>query len=194
VDDVLRSGRLVLSAAIAAAVSYGCGAGAAAPVGVSPPRAVEPVVAADAAAEAAPVPADFRTRLSRTSDRFPSRGHADRFDAVVWANDGARAADASGGEFADGAMFVEEAIGHAVTDGGAMGLLAMEKRSGVWQFAAVGVEGEVVNDARVAACVACHREAPHDFVFVTPGQSSSAAARAATTVTAPIPVTTAATR
>jgi hypothetical protein len=201
------------------AAAMGCGGAEVGLVGVSPPRAVEPAAVLDAGAEEAPVPPDFRAHLSRVSDRFLSRGHADRFDGVVWASEDAAVAAASGGDFADGARFVEEAFGRDVTDGGAAGLLAMEKRAGVWHFAAVGPDGDVAGDARTSACVTCHRDAPHDFVFATPApsggvpvslpdagaagsargvappaQSSSAAARAASTAIAPAPVTTPATR
>jgi hypothetical protein len=209
---------LALGVAVVAA-AMGCGGAEVGLVGVSPPRAVEPAAMLDAGAEETPVPADFRAHLSRVSDRFLSRGHADRFDGVVWASEEAAVAAASGSDFADGARFVEEAFGRDVTDGGAAGLLAMEKRAGVWHFAAVGPDGDVAGDARTGACAACHREAPHDFVFVTPApsagapaslpgagaagsahsaappaQSSSAAARAASTAIAPAPVTTPATR
>jgi hypothetical protein len=207
---------------IAVAAAVGCGGAEVGLVGVSPPRAVEPAAGLDAGAEEAPVPADFRARLSRVSDRFLSRGHADRFDGVVWASEQAAVAAASGGDFADGARFVEEAFGRDVTDGGAAGLLAMEKRGGVWHFAAVGPDGDVAGDARTGACVTCHREAPRDFVFATPGpsagaptslpdagdagaagsargvappaQSSSAATRAASTTIAPTALPTPATR
>ena len=201
------------------AVAVGCGGAEVGLVGVSPPRAVEPAAALDAGAAETPVPTDFRARLSRVSDRFLSRGHADRFDGVVWASEEAAAAAGSGGDFSDGARFVEEAFGRDVTDGGAAGMLAMEKRAGVWHFAAVGPDGDVAGDARTGACVACHREAPHDFVFATPApsagspaslpsagaagsahgvappaQSSSAAARAASTAIAPTTLPTPATR
>ena len=205
---------------IAVAAAVGCGGSAEVGlVGVSPPRAVEPAAGLDAGAEEAPVPADFRARLSRVSDRFLSRGHADRFDAVVWASEEAAAAAASGGDFGDGARFVEEAFGRDVIDGGAAGLLAMEKRGGVWHFAAMGPDGDVAGDARTGACVTCHREAPRDFVFATPApsaasptslldagaagsargvappaQSSSAATRAASTTIAPTALPTPATR
>ncbi len=111
------------------------------------------------------------------SDRFLSQGHADRFDAVVWANDAARAARdglEGRGDFADGSQLVEEALGRAAADGGAVGLLVMEKREGTWRFVAMGPDGEVVDDARVAACAACHRDAPRDFVFPTPAMPVAA--------------------
>jgi Cytochrome P460 len=202
VDDVVRSGRLFLTVAAAAAAASlggnsGCGGRDAGPVGISTPRAAERVPRSGAT-DPSPVPADFRARLSRVSDRFLSEGHGDGFDAVVWSNEAARAEADAGGAFADGAMLVEEAIGRDALDGGAAaGLLVMEKRADAWRFVAVGPDGDVVSDARVAPCAQCHRDAPRDFVFRTPNpaqarQSSSAAASAATTATAPTTVATAA--
>ena len=142
------------------------------------------------------MPPDFRARLARVSDRFLSEGHGDGFDAVVWSNEAARAGADAGGSFPDGAMLVEEALARGAIDAGAAaGLLVMEKRAEGWRFVAVGPDGEVVSDARVAPCATCHRDAPRDYVFRTPAparQSSSAAASAATTATAPTPVATAA--
>ncbi len=201
-DDVVRSGRLLLTVAAAAAAgsvagSSGCGARDSGLVGISTPRAAERVDSS-APTDASPVPADFRARLSRVSDRFRSEGHGDAFDAVVWSNEAARAGADAGGAFADGAMFVEEALARDALDAGAgVGLLVMEKRADAWRFVTVGADGDVVSDARVAPCADCHRDAPRDFVFRTPGpiparQSSNAAASAATTATAPTTVATAA--
>lgn len=204
-DDVVRSGRLFLRLGLAAAAGVGagllsggsgCGGRDTAMVGISPPRAAERAPGSAAADAASPVPADFRAHLSRLGDRFLSEGHGDGFDAVIWSNEAARTGPDGGGAFPDGAMFVEEAIGRG--DGGAPdGLLVMEKRAESWRFVAVGPDGEVVSDARVAPCAECHRDAPRDFVFRRPseapaGQSSSAAAKAATTATAPTTVATAA--
>jgi hypothetical protein len=189
--------------------SSGCGARDSGLVGISTPRAAERVDGS-ATTDASPVPADFRARLSRVSERFLSEGHGDAFDAVVWSNEAARAGADAGGAFGDGAMFVEEAIGRDARDareardaqdaldaGAGVGLLVMEKRADAWRFVAVGPDGDVVRDARVAPCADCHRDAPRDFVFRTPSpaparQSSSAAASAATTATAPTTVATAA--
>lgn len=206
-DDVVRSRRLFLRlgaaarATVAVALVSGsstsaCGGRDGGPVGISPPRAAERLPA-QGGASTSPVPADFRARLSRVSDRFLSEGHGDDFDAVVWSNEAARAAADAGGGFADGAMFVEEALGRGALDAGAsVGLLVMEKRAESWRFVAVGTDGEVVSDARVAPCAECHRDAPHDFVFRTPPaparQNSSTATSAAITATAPTPVATAA--
>ena len=89
-DDVVRSGRLflILAAAASNAAVSGCGGRDAGPVGISPPRAAERA-SRPGADSTSPVPSDFRTRLSRTSDRFLSEGHGDGFDAVVWSNDAA---------------------------------------------------------------------------------------------------------
>jgi hypothetical protein len=134
------------------------------------------------------VPADFRTLLARVGDRFASQGHAGRFEAIVWANEGARAGLA-GAKYPEGAMLVEEALTGAV-DAGTLGLLVMEKRGNGWSFATVDADGAVVSDDRVSACAACHKDAARDFVF--PVQSSSAAATPAMNSTAPRTVATAA--
>jgi hypothetical protein len=202
VDDLVRSGRLFLSVTLVAAAvaipAISCGARDAGSIGVSPPRAAERAPSRGDADASSPVPADFRARLSRLSDRFLSQGHGEVFDAVVWANEAAHAGADDGRSYAEGAMFVEEALGRDATDGGAdVGLLVMEKRAETWRFFAVDPDGDVASDARVAPCASCHREAPRDFVFRTPSpaqarQSSSAAASAATTATAPTTVATAA--
>jgi hypothetical protein len=193
VDDVLRSRRVLLSLAVGV---FACGGREGTPVGVSPPRATERGVREPDAAAAPPVvPDDFRARLARISDRFPSRGHANGFDAIVWANDAARIPGDAGPDLPDGAMLVEETLARTNPDAGASGLLMMEKRAGAWHFGASEPQGEVADDARLALCAECHRDAPHDFVFRTPAiapQSKSAAANAATTAIAPTPVATAA--
>jgi hypothetical protein len=112
------------------------------------------------------VPADFREHMAKVSERRLSRGHAERFDGIVWANDVALAAsNAATGALPDGAAFVEEAIERTPQGDRAAGLLIMTKSEGAWRFAAVGPEGEVVDDTRGAACAACHRDAPRDFVY-----------------------------
>jgi hypothetical protein len=130
--------------------------------------------------------------MARLGARARSRGHGERFDAVVWANDVARAAwDTGPAPMPDGAMLIEEAFESAAQGGRALGLLVMEKRGGTWRFVAVGADGDVVDDARVAACASCHREAPRDSVFPL-GQANSAASSAAITATAPTAVASAA--
>jgi hypothetical protein len=183
----------LLLGVVAGAGGGGCGARDAELVGISPPRAAERATVRGAPDSISPVPADFRARLSRVSDRFVSGGHGDGFDAVVWSNEAARSGVDAAGGFADGAMLVEELLGRGAADGGSgEGLLVMEKRVEGWRFVAVGPDGEVVADARVGACAECHRDAPRDFVFQTPSQaarqSSSADASAATTTTAPTTV------
>ena len=168
---------MTLERAVALSVALGtvsCGGREGTLVGVSPPRAAERAPGMADAATAAPWTAasDFRSRLSRLSDRFVSRGHAERFDAIVWGDDASRTAGDAGGDFAEGTMFVEEALLPGA-DGGGLGLLMMEKRDGTWRFAAVSPEGEMASDSRGPPCADCHREAPRDFVFRTPARGSS---------------------
>ena len=136
-------------------------------MGVASPRVLERAGAPGDAGtpEVSPVPDDFRSGMARLRDRFTSRGHAERFDAIVWANDAARTQpDAAPGR-PDGAMLVEEAIERGPGGDRPAGLLVMEKRAGAWRFVAVTPAGEVVSDARIAACATCHGEAPRDGVF-----------------------------
>lgn len=120
------------------------------------------------AREPSPVPADFREKMARVVERAPSHGHADRFDGVVWTNDVGRTAWDAAGDFPDGAMLVEEAIERTAKGDRAAGLLVMEKRAGTWAFVVVQPDGGVAKDPQQAACIACHREAPRDFVFRLP--------------------------
>jgi len=108
--------------------------------------------------------------MAKLGDRFPSRGHADQFDALLWANDGALAAWTSGGDAADGAMFVEEALppGTSAAGEASAGLLVMEKRGGAWTYAIVNPGADVWTDDRVAPCATCHRDAPRDSIFRMP--------------------------
>jgi hypothetical protein len=140
------------------------------PVGISTPRTVMDsttprAVDAGAAAVPSPIAADFRAHMTRASERGVSRGHADRFDAVVWANDLAREAWGGAGDMPDGAVLVEEAIERTPKGDRAAGLLVMEKHADAWRFVLVDATGHVVAWAREAACASCHKEAPHDFVF-----------------------------
>jgi hypothetical protein len=138
-----------------------------APVGVSEQRREAPrrQPVEGGAGAPSPVPADFRQHMARVGERAVSRGHAERFDGIVWANDAARAAWDAGGEMPDGAMLVEEAIERTAKGDQAAGLLVMEKRGGGWRFTVVDAAGRVAEDTREAACAACHREAPRDYVF-----------------------------
>ncbi|MGD0525263.1 MAG: hypothetical protein ABSE49_08975 [Polyangiaceae bacterium] len=146
-----------------------CHADAGPAVGVSSPHAETSAPSAkpvDAAVEApSPVAADFREHLARLTDRAVSRGHAERFDGVLWANDVGRAAWDAPGNAPDGALLVEETIERTGKGDRAAGLLVMEKQSGAWRFVVVDAGGHVVAWAREQACVGCHREAPRDFVF-----------------------------
>lgn len=151
---------LVLSAC-AAALAAGCHDTPAAIVGVSPPRAPERSDrAVDAAArEASPVAEDFRAKMTRIGDRFLSQGHAQRFEAVVWANAPAKKQWDAPEEMPVGSMLVEEAVVREADFEQAAGLLVMEKREAGWRFVVVTAQGDVVSDARVAACETCHHEA-----------------------------------
>jgi hypothetical protein len=139
-------------------------------VGVSPPRAPErsAVESDGAAGEPSPVADDFRTKMKLVADRFLSRGHAERFDALVWANDVAEKSWSTPSAMAVGALLIEETIAR---DGGTDrpgGLLVMEKADlgsagagggGGWRYVVVAPSGEVTSGARLAACETCHREA-----------------------------------
>jgi len=70
----------------------------------------------------------------------------------------------------DGAMLVEQASERDRLGAHAAGSLVMEKTNGAWTFAVVGTAGELVDDARVAACADCHRDAPRDYVFAVSGE------------------------
>lgn len=170
-DAISRGRRLLLTFAVAAAASAygGCSGRNAAPVGFSPERAQEKTArssdAGVALAEPSPVPADFRSRMVRLKDRFVSEGHAERFDAIVWGDEATRAAWGATGDMPNGSMFVEELIERDRRGDRPAGLLVMKKDGAEWRFTAVGPAGEVVSDARVAPCSACHRDAPRDDVY-----------------------------
>jgi len=148
-------------------------------VGVSTPHAeVDPPRAkvVDAAtAVPSPVAADFREHMTRLTERAVSRGHAERFDGIVWANEAGRAAWDAPGDVPDGAMLVEETVARTVKGDLPEGLLVMEKRGGTWRFVVVDATGHVVEWAREAACVACHKDAPRDFVFHVESAAAPAA-------------------
>jgi hypothetical protein len=133
--------------------------------------------------------------MARVSERQLSRGHGERFDGIVWTNDVARAVwDAAGTPMPDGAVLVEEAIERSARGDRPAGLFVMEKRDAAWRYTVVSPDGEVIDDARVAPCATCHRDAPRDAVFpVGPApQAKSAASSAAMTATAPTAVASAA--
>jgi len=165
VDNVLRGGRLLLAVVVLGA----CRAEPGPAVGVSSPRTTlessSPRTVDASAAVPSPVAADFREHMARLSERAVSRGHAERFDGVVWTNDVGRVGWDGPGDMADGAMLVEEAIERTGKGDRAAGLLVMEKRAEGWRFVVVVAGGHVVEWTRVEACAACHRDAPRDFVF-----------------------------
>ncbi len=172
-------GGIVAGAALAA-----CGGGARGPVVGSSSAATGggSTILADGGTAAAPplnpVPADFRTSLTRVSTtRFPSRGHASgRWDVDVYADPaGAEALRGEHWPVPVGARFVEEHFERG--DGGAGPVMMMEKRPpgfdsarGDWRYVAVGTRGEVVKDGIVESCAGCHGEAPGDHVFRVGGE------------------------
>jgi|HubBroStandDraft_2_1064218.scaffolds.fasta_scaffold92266_2 hypothetical protein len=151
----------VLLAALAA-----CSGQAMSNVGVSAPRAPEAVAEAlDAGPPPAPpVAPDFRSHMTRLSDRFLSRGHAERFDAVLWGNAEVSPEASAGDDFPEGAVFVEEAVVRDTRGDRPFGLLVMTKDKDSFRFDAIDPDGRVQPADHVAACITCHREAPH-FVF-----------------------------
>ena len=126
VDDVVRSRRLFLSARRRRRRCRALVSGEQRlrrsrrrPVGISPPRAAERVdprsgdgrdVSRAGRLPGAPVAGERA---------IPLGGSRGRFDAVVWANEAARAGADAGGGFADGAMLVEEALDRGALDAGA---------------------------------------------------------------------------
>jgi hypothetical protein len=167
-------------------------------VGTSSPRGTPGSTPDAAPPKPSPVGADYKKTMARLTERQVSEGHAERFDAVVWANEAARGAWEAGSAMPDGAMLVEEAIerpGRGDRADKPAGLFVMKKDGGSWSFVVVGPDGEVVDDARVASCKACHALAPVDDVFKKPAgrgpdQTSSAKTSAAMTAMAPIAVAT----
>jgi hypothetical protein len=103
--------------------------------------------------------------MARVVDRAPSRGHGDRFDAIVWVNEAGRAAWESGADMPAGAMLVEEAIGRTAKGDRAAGLLVMQKTGEGWRFLVIDDAGVVVKDGQEDRCAACHAEAPRGGVF-----------------------------
>jgi hypothetical protein len=168
-DPLARNGHLLLIGALGGAI-LACGGPGLSPVGVSPPRAPERTAIPGAgASEPPPVPADFRSRMARASERFLSRGHGEKFDGIIWANEIARAAADPQSVLADGSIFVEEAIAGDTRGERSAGLLVMTKRGEAFRFDAVEPDGGVASRERVDACVACHRETT-GFVFPWPRQ------------------------
>jgi hypothetical protein len=161
-DDFSQNRRLVLTVALASLGA--CSAQAMSTVGVSAPRAPESVAETVDAAPPPPPPvaADFRSHMTRLSDRFLSRGHAERFDAVIWGN--AEVAPDGTDDFPEGTVFVEDAVVRDTRGDRPFGLLVMTKEKDSFRFDAVDADGRVEPADHVAACTTCHREAAH-FVF-----------------------------
>ena len=166
-------------------------------VGISPPRAAERAPGS-AAADGGVARARRLSRASLAPGRpLPVGGPRGWLRRRGLVQRGRRAPDRTAAGPSPTARCSSRRRSGAATAARPVGLLVMEKRAESWRFVAVGPDGEVVSDARVAPCAECHRDAPRDFVFRRPseapaGQSSSAAANAATTATAPTTVATAA--
>ncbi len=157
-------------------------------VGISMPRGAESSSMAEAGPEVGSlIEGQLCSKpMNNVLARQRSRGHGERFDAIVWVNDQALAAWDSGGVMPDGAVLVEEALELAAKGDRPQGLLVMEKKDGAWTFRAVGTDGGVVADSR---CATCHAEAPRDDVFRV-DQSRQAAITDAMTATVPTAVAT----
>jgi len=176
---------LLLAVTLLFALPFACRPSPMDAVGISDKRMGSPIEAPEAGATPpSPVPADFRDHMAKVVARQLSRGHGEKFDAVVWANDVAKPAWDAGGAMPEGAVLVEEAIERVVKGDRAAGLLFMEKKDGAWRFQAVGPDGSAAEEPR---CAACHAQAARDDVFRV-DQSSSAASSAAMTATVPTAV------
>jgi hypothetical protein len=161
------------------AMLAGCRAAPMAPVGASTPHPSPEATAARAADAAADlpvaVPADFRRHLLQVGARTLSRGHAERFDAIVWVNEASRRAWDEGADMPDGALLLEEAIERVDGQDRTTALLVMEKHAGTWRFTMADEHGQATIAASETACAGCHRDAPRDFVFRTDAGSPYAA-------------------
>jgi hypothetical protein len=105
--------------------------------------------------------------------RMLSRGHAERFDGIVWVDQGSRQAWDEGVDMPDGAVLVEEAIDRVDGKDHKAGFLVMEKHAGVWRFALADARGHGVSATTDTACAGCHRDAPRDFVFRVAGSPAT---------------------
>ena len=99
---------------------------------------------------------------------FASRGHgAGRFIATVRVEPAALQAYrgiVSGAVFPDGTAI---AVFHRDAAGTPGSIYSMEKRSGVWAFAAANPDGTLL-DGDLALCGRCHDDSPADHVFGAP--------------------------
>jgi hypothetical protein len=143
-------------------------------VGVSPPRAPEMSDRAiDAGApEPSPVPEAFRSTMTRASERFVSRGHGQRFEALVWADPQVLARWDTPAQIPTGALVLEESFVHDGADERPGGLLVMQKQATGWRFSAVTPEGEV---ASLIACSTCHEQS-ETGLFALPRTAAADAA------------------
>ena len=207
VDDVVRGGRLLLAAAARRggcarralrASTRSCRSARSAPWSVASPesrdRAVDDGRLGDAVAGPGGLP---RAHGARAPSGASSRGHAERFDAVVWANDAARAAWDGAGDMPDGAMLVEEAIERTAKGDARRGLLVMEKEGGAWRFVVVDADGRrgaaVAQEARVRGVPRATRRATTCSAAASRVEAERRRARAMTAIAPTAVATTAAT-
>ncbi len=118
-----------------------------------------------------PIPADFRTTLSKVNAApFAAGGHAGgRFEAIVYVTAAAKDAVFSlSGKIESGTVLVMEQFERGREEPGP--ILMMEKMPtgfddahGDWRYAVV--DGASVKVAP-ESCASCHGEAPHDHVFL----------------------------
>lgn len=180
-DSVVRSRRLLLTAAVAlasACAAQACGAPSGAVVGVSdrPPGGASARQVRDGGViDGTPaLPADYRARFAKVNKtRFVSSGHASgRWDVDVWANELAqKALAARSREVPVGAIVVQE---HFEKSGAQERgpVMVMEKRAkgfapehGDWRYTVVGSSGQLVKDGVIESCAGCHDDAPMDGLF-----------------------------
>lgn len=130
------------------------------------------------AADAAPLALDFDTTYKRVGSSFRSEGHAPgQLDAELFANAEATQNLRELTPFRAGARLIER---HRERDKDIPGpIFVMEKAASTvlasppsWRFSMFDAKGKAVPSQPVAtsyaACVGCHREAPHDAVFLPP--------------------------
>ena len=161
-DVLARRRRLVLIFLAACAPKAG------APVGVSENRPVthaSSVAVAPPASVPNPIPADFRSKMTKIGARFASQGHfVGRYDAQIWASADALDPWNQSASFPDGARLIEEHLERGSDRVGP--LMMMERRANAWRWTMVASDGRVILDGDANACATCHGEAPRDSVFV----------------------------
>jgi hypothetical protein len=160
-----RAATMFMAAAVAWILTA-CAPEPMAGVGVSPPRPVERSPAPRASSASTEwLPAALGSGMQRVGLQFLSEGHAERFDATVWANATARDHLDAGAPWPEGATFAERVTARgSPANGSDLGWLFMIRGNAGWTFGLVAPDGDDAGVAIVAACEECHREAD-DGVF-----------------------------